>query len=230
MFCISWLWHEFTKLYDFRTWTLAFNVLLQARFSNSATICSSSTYEQWWQDVWMDIVNGAAVRQLKVQQETKMSRIGILPKACYHELRPSVTKMVRLCLNKKIWNPMHIILRTECNREFKGSVWNLWKKGHFWRCVTQKYVKITPFSEKRALFCQILQRAAFRTLISSGLFPGWSEEYDTDVHEQEIIQNEVGNEATFLLVANSSFGDRLNLIERFFWKFVKVDMMHEIYK
>ena len=40
----------------------------------------------------MDIVNGAAVRQLKVQQETKMSRIGILPKACYHELRPSVTK------------------------------------------------------------------------------------------------------------------------------------------
>ena len=70
-------------------------------------------------------VNGAAVRQLKVQQETKMSGIGILPKACYHDLRPSVTKMVRLCLNKKIWNPTHIILRTECNREFKGSVWNL---------------------------------------------------------------------------------------------------------
>ena len=54
------------------------------------------------------------------------------------------------------------------------------KKGHFWRCVTQKYVKITPFSEKRALFCQILQlfcqilqRAAsdYWTLISSGLFP-----------------------------------------------------------
>ena len=73
---------------------------------------------------------------------------------------------------------------TECNLEFKGSVWNLnkkgtfgEKKGHLWRCVTHKYVKIRPFSEKRGLFCQILQRAAsdYRTLISSRLFPVWCE-------------------------------------------------------
>ena len=52
----------------------------------------------------------------------------------------------------------------------------IFKKRALWRCVTQKYVKITPFSEKRALFCQILQRAAsdYQTLISSGLFPVFS--------------------------------------------------------
>ena len=64
-------------------------------------------------------------------------------------------------------------LTSECNLEFRGNIWNLKKKGHFWQCVTQKYIKITPFSEKKALFCQILQRAAsnYRMLISSGLFP-----------------------------------------------------------
>ena len=31
-------------------------------------------------------------------------------------------------------------------------------------------------------------------------------EYDTDLDEKEIIQNEIGNDATFLLVANSRFG------------------------
>ena len=38
--------------------------------------------------------------------------------------------------------------------------------------VSQKYIKITLFLERRALFCQILQRAVsdYQTLISFGLF------------------------------------------------------------
>ena len=46
------------------------------------------------------------------------------------------------------------------------------KKGHNWQSFAQKYLKITLFLEKRALFCQILQGAAsdYRILISFALF------------------------------------------------------------
>ena len=45
------------------------------------------------------------------------------------------------------------------------------KKGTFGDVLPRNM--LTLFSEKRALFCQILQRAAsnYQTLISSGLFP-----------------------------------------------------------
>ena len=51
----------------------------------------------------------------------------------------------------------------------------VFKKGHFWRSFTQKYVKITLLLEKRTLFCQIWQGAAsdYRTRISFGLFHDW---------------------------------------------------------
>ena len=40
--------------------------------------------------------------------------------------------------------------------------------------------------------------------------------YDTDVDEQEIIQNKIGNEATFLLGANSRFGLSIKFNRKFF--------------
>ena len=49
----------------------------------------------------------------------------------------------------------------------------IFQKQHFWLLFTQKYLKITLFVEKRALFCQVLRGAAsdYHTLIS-GLFLG----------------------------------------------------------
>ena len=103
-------------------------------------------------------VNGAAVRQLKVQQETTMGRTGILPEACYHEeLRDPLSPkevMVQLIPNKIAWNRRHNI-------------------------------------------DEMVQ-------------------YDTDVYEQEIIQNEIGNEATFLFGANSQFCRSIKFNRTFF--------------
>ena len=41
---------------------------------------------------------------------------------------------------------------SECNLEFQGSARDLKKKKHCWRSFTQKYLKITLFLDKRALF------------------------------------------------------------------------------
>ena len=58
----------------------------------------------------------------------------------------------------------------ECNLNLRAAS-GIFIKEHFWQSVTQKYLKITPFLEKRA-FCQILQRTVsdYQMLISSGLF------------------------------------------------------------
>ena len=52
-------------------------------------------------------------------------------------------------------------------------------------------------------------------------------EYHTDANEQETIQNEIVNEANFLLGANSQFGRPINLTESFLWKFLKADKTHD---
>ena len=58
-----------------------------------------------------------------------------------------------------------------CNPEFKGSIRNLYKRALLVLCYPPEIFQNNIFG-KRALFCQILQRAAsnYQTLISSGLF------------------------------------------------------------
>ena len=46
-------------------------------------------------------------------------------------------------------------------------------------------------------------------------------EYDTDVDEQETIQNEIENEQTFLLEANSWFGRSIKFNQKLFLKVFK---------
>ena len=53
-------------------------------------------------------------------------------------------------------------LTSECNLEFRGNIWNLKKKGHFWQCVTQKYIKITPFSEKKGTFLSNITKGSIQ--------------------------------------------------------------------
>ena len=88
-----------------------------------------------------------------------------------------------LCFSLKCLNIIQIqawkVAFTEYNLKFQGSVRNFQKwallVSFVQKCVkiTQKRLKITLLLAKRALLCQILQRAAsdYRTLISSGLFP-----------------------------------------------------------
>ena len=52
-------------------------------------------------------------------------------------------------------------------------------------------------------------------------------EYNTDVDEQEIIQKEIGNEATFLLGASAQFGRSIKFNRKIFWKFLKLGMTHD---
>ena len=125
----------------------------------AATICSSSTHEQWQQDAWMDISKWCCSKTAKSSTRNNYGKNRYITRGLLSRgiKRPSVTKGCNGAIDSK-------------QESMESETDNI---------------------------DEMVQ-------------------YDTDVYEQEIIQNEIGNKATFLFGANSQFCRSIKFNRTFF--------------